>query len=102
MPFALTPKPVDEDDDPRLALVNRLVYYEKIRDVSQTIAALPRRNRDFVAANPGVEIPAPEKTKPKITPEKIAAAYPTTPRKRRRRKNPVQLQLQQKISKKTM
>lgn len=51
----LLPRPiladaVDENHDPRASLVRRLLEYEQIRLVAQTLEDLPRLGRDFVAA----------------------------------------------------
>ena len=69
------PAQEEDENDPRADLVRRLLEYERIRDAAQKISALPRRERDFVIANPGVEIPAPEKTKPVLHPAQLSAAF---------------------------
>ena len=73
----MLPKPVLEEaeDDPRADLVRRLLEYERLRDASQKIAAMPRRGRDFVSPDLGVEMPAAEKLKPALHPAQLAAAF---------------------------
>ncbi|MGI9297904.1 MAG: segregation and condensation protein A [Gammaproteobacteria bacterium] len=74
----MLPKPqteAAEEDDPRADLVRRLLEYERLRDAAQKIAAMPRRGRDFISPELGVEIPAAEKTKPVLHPAQLAAAF---------------------------
>lgn len=65
---------LDEENDPRADLVRRLLEYERLRDASLKIAAMPRRGRDFISPNLGIEIPAAEKIKPLPHPAQLAAA----------------------------
>ena len=51
----LLPRPIltdaaDQDHDPRATLVRRLLEYEQMRLAAQTLEALPRLGRDYVAA----------------------------------------------------
>ena len=65
----------EEEEDPRADLVRRLLEYERLRDASQQIAAMPRRDRDFISPDLGVEIPAAEKVKPVLHPSRLAASF---------------------------
>ncbi|MGU9951672.1 MAG: segregation and condensation protein A [Gammaproteobacteria bacterium WSBS_2016_MAG_OTU1] len=73
----LLPKPVveDEDEDPRSDLVQRLLEYERLRDVSQKIGEMPRRDRDFVSPQVAVEQPRKEIKKPVLHPVQLSAAF---------------------------
>ena len=64
------PPPDDGDErDPRADLVRRLLAYEKLRRAAESLAAAPRRNRDFVSPAVPVEIPA---WRPLIPPLRLA------------------------------
>lgn len=65
----------DEEEDPRADLVRRLLEYERLRDAARQMAAMPRRGRDFVSPDLGMEIPAAEKMKPVLHPAQLAAAF---------------------------
>ncbi|WP_372718490.1 ScpA family protein [Immundisolibacter sp.] len=56
----LLPRPagVEEEDDPRAALVRRLQDYARFRDASETLAALPQFGRDLLPLS--VALPAQE------------------------------------------
>ena len=74
----LLPQPAvmeEEADDPRADLVRRLLEYERIREASIKIDAMPRRGRDFVAPHVGIEIPSAQKAKPVLHPAQLSAAY---------------------------
>lgn len=74
----MLPRPdigTDDEEDPRADLVRRLLEYEHLRDASRRIAAMPRRGRDFISPDLGMEIPAAEKIKPVLHPAQLAAAF---------------------------
>lgn len=69
------PEDEKEEEDPRADLVRRLLEYERLREAAEQIAAMPRRGRDWVPPSPGVPIPEAEKTKPRLYPAQLAAAF---------------------------
>ncbi len=74
----MLPRPLaeeKEEEDPRADLVRRLLEYERLRDAAQKIAALPRRGRDWTPPVLDVPIPDAEKTKPRLYPAQLAAAF---------------------------
>ena len=74
----MLPKPETEsedEDDPRADLVRRLLEYERLRDASQKIAAMPRRDRDFVPPTLGIKMPEAERLKPSLHPSLLSAAF---------------------------
>ena len=57
----LLPRPPAEDEneeDPRADLARRLLEYERLRQAATDIAALPRRQRDFISPRLMVDLPA--------------------------------------------
>ena len=69
------PEAEQEEEDPRADLVRRLLEYERLREAAEQIAAMPRRGRDFTPPSPGVPIPEAEKTKPRLHPAQLSAAF---------------------------
>jgi len=65
----LLPKPIDEDDDgedPRTALVGRLLEYERFRTAAASLDRRPRLERDLYLAYARVEDPIPKKVEAKV------------------------------------
>lgn len=73
----LLPKPVDEEyeEDPRAALVRRLLEYERFRDAAQQLNDLPRLERDIFVARATFEDPTPLRLVPKVGLDEIAMAF---------------------------
>ncbi len=73
----LLPKPVDEEyeEDPRAALVRRLLEYERFRDAAQQINNLPRLERDIFIARANFEEPIPLRLVPKVGLNEVALAF---------------------------
>jgi segregation and condensation protein A len=73
----LLPKPVDEEfeEDPRAALVRRLLEYERFRDAAQQLNDLPRLERDIFVARASFEDPTPLRLVPKVGVDEIAMAF---------------------------
>ena len=63
----LLPRPPndDEEEDPRAELVRRLLEYQRFKDASEKIAALPRLERELVQ----VVVPSPEVKIRKVWPD---------------------------------
>ncbi len=73
----LLPKPVDEEyeEDPRAALVRRLLEYERFRDAAQQLDNLPRLERDIFVARANFEDPISLRLVPKVGLDEIAMAF---------------------------
>lgn len=76
----LLPRPPveEEEEDPRAQLIQRLLEYQRFKDVAEKIGILPRLERELTpvsAPSPGVKV---EKTWPKVGIEDIVAALRET------------------------
>ncbi|MCH9758500.1 MAG: segregation/condensation protein A [Proteobacteria bacterium] len=63
----------DDENDPRADLVQRLLEYERIRQVAHEVSTLPRRERDFISPQVPVELPLSTE-KPHVQSGQLAAA----------------------------
>ncbi len=73
----LLPKPIDEEyeEDPRAALVRRLLEYERYRDAAQQIDDLPRLERDIFVAKASFQDPTPLRLIPTVGMDEVATAF---------------------------
>ncbi len=73
----LLPRPVGDEDeeDPRAALVQRLLEYERFRDVAQKLDDLPRVGRDIYIARTDFNDPQPLRLLPKVELDELAVAF---------------------------
>lgn len=67
-------RPAKEEDDPRAALVRRLLAYEQIKLASRKLDELPRAGRDFTLVQVPIEHAAVTRL-PKVSPEDLKTAW---------------------------
>lgn len=73
----LLPRPVEseDEDDPRAELVRRLQEYERFKQASEDLGALPRQERDFVVADAFVTDRKTIKVPPKVDLRDVVLAF---------------------------
>jgi segregation and condensation protein A len=74
----LLPRPasiVEDEEDPRAALVRRLQEYERFSQASQEIEDLPREGRDVFVAHSGFDDPEPTVVEPRVTLNQLSRAF---------------------------
>ena len=73
----LLPRPVgeEEEEDPRAALVRRLLEYERFRDAAQALNEIPRLERDIFEGYADFEDPAPLRLVPRVDLSELATAF---------------------------
>jgi segregation and condensation protein A len=65
----------EEEEDPKLALINRLQEYQRYKTASENIAILPRVDRDFFTASAGLPQIKIHKEEFSITEAELAAIF---------------------------
>jgi segregation and condensation protein A len=65
----------EEEQDPKLALINRLQEYQRFKTASENIAILPRVDRDFFTASAGLPQLKIHKEEISITKDELAAIF---------------------------
>lgn len=75
----LLPRPpaeeAEDEDDPRVDLVRRMLEYERVQESARALGEMPRRGRDFFSPRVLVDLPPAPENKPRIQSSLLAAAF---------------------------